>query len=100
MQDFQILDEKRYPLNIKDVKKDLLPYWRYEHRVTLGRNFKEFMVFVDNLQSKVFIEEITGGNLSVVEEENLWHELHRFAQEKGFCSIMMPLMKTAVERFM
>lgn len=99
MQEFQILDEKRYPLKIKEIQKDFLPYWRFEHRVTVGRNFKQFMVFVDNLDSKIYVEDITGGNLNLVEDEQTWHAVYNFVKEKGFCNMMMPIMKTAVERF-
>jgi len=99
MQDFQVLDEKRYPLKVKDLNKDLLPYWRFEHRVTVGRSFKKYMVFVDSLEAKIYIEEITDGNLNLVEDEQTWHAVFNFVKEKGYCNMMVPIMKTAVERF-
>jgi hypothetical protein len=98
MSQFQILDEKRYPLKIKDINKDILPYWRYEHRVTIGASLRKFMAFVDNLTCKLYIEEITDGHLKIIEEETIWHDLYRFCDEKGFCNMLQPMLKHTAER--
>jgi len=115
MPKFQILNERRFPLKTIDSAdigrmpnwktndsinyKDLLPFWRWEHRVTLGWNAKEFMVFVDQVRQSIHIEEITGGHLEVVVDDSLFEALLKFAQEKGFCDIMSPIIKPNNERF-
>lgn len=115
MSEFQILNERRYPIktigsyntgimptwNTKKLTdyKDLLPFWRFEHRVTLGWNTREFMVFIDQVKQSIYIEEISGGHLETVADDNLFESLLRFAQNKGFCDIMPPLMKPSSERF-
>jgi len=114
MSKFQILDERRWPLKTVDSAdtasmpsswqgemqfKDLLPYWRWEHRATLGWGVREFMVFVDQARQSIHIEEITGGHLEAVEDDSLFEALLRFAQDNNFCDIMPPLIKHAEERF-
>ena len=113
MPKFQILDETRYPLktidsistgempqwNFENKFKDMLPYWRWEHRVTLGWNTREFMVFIDQVRQSIHIEEISGGHLEAVVDDNLFEALLRFAKSKGFCDIMPPIMKPHGERF-
>jgi hypothetical protein len=92
MSRIQILNERRFPLKV-DKSDALLPYHRFEHRVTLGRRAREFMVFVDNITQKLYIEEITGGHLSFIEDEGLFQELYRFANLKGFCSMIQTIYK-------
>ena len=114
MREFQILDERRYPLKTIDSNdtegmptwnnnaggyKDLSPFWRWEHRVTLGYRAKEYMVFVDQIRQSIHIEEISGGHLETVSDDNLFEALLKFAQSKGFCAIMPPIMKQSGERF-
>jgi hypothetical protein len=104
--EFQIIDEKRYPLktristlNADYSKKDHLPYWRFEHRVTLGYNAREFILIVDNLRQKIYLEEVIGGHLEVIDDDSLWESLYKYATEQGYCNMMMPLLKNIEERF-
>jgi hypothetical protein len=96
---FQILDEKRYPLKVKTPLKDLSPVWRFEHRATIGYTTREFMIFVDNLKQTAHIEEITGGHLEEVKDNSLHESLTNFAKEKGFLDFMIPFLKDSNERF-
>lgn len=95
MPEFQILDEKRYPIKPRSVDKkaDILSYYRWEHRVTLGYNAREFMVFVDTLLNKVYIEELVGGNLEVVKDDSLHTALANFSAENEFLNLFPPLIK-------
>jgi hypothetical protein len=114
MPEFQILDERRYALKVKGVvgvgfiksqtnkvegDKDMLPFWRWEHRVTIGYRARDFMVFVDQLKQAIHAEEIVGGHLEVVEDTQLFDSLLQFAGENGFCDILPPIMKPSEERF-
>ena len=97
----QLLDERKYPLpNMK--QNDGLPYYRWEHRATLGRGLRVFMAFLDNgiykndkwkKMPEAFIEEITHGKLELIEEEELFNELHNYAQEIGLLQIQFPIAK-------
>ena len=115
MSNFKILNEQRFPLNVaedkiestisgwnlKNANKDLLPYWRWEHRVTLGWHERVFIVFVDQLNSSMHIEEIetTSGTLQTISDDTLFEALLNFAQSKGFCGMLSPLIKPRSERF-
>lgn len=96
---FQILDEKRYPLKVNSPLKDLSPVWRFEHRATLGHGTREFMVFIDNLKQTAHVEEITGGHLEKVADDSLHEALTDFAQGRGYLDFMTPLLKNSNERF-
>ncbi|MHA2069835.1 MAG: hypothetical protein ACXABY_36180 [Candidatus Thorarchaeota archaeon] len=95
MQDFQIISEKRYPLKVFNVSDnvDLLPYHRWEHRVTLGRRGRRYMVFLDNLKQSVYIEEITDGRVERIDDESLWKDVFRHATEKGYLNMLPPIYK-------
>jgi hypothetical protein len=100
MSRIQILDEKKYPLPM--MNKDNLPYYRWEHRVTLSYKGKRYMAFIDNgirerdkiiTFPKAYIEEITTGNLEYIKDEDLVFELHRFLEALNFLEIQMPIRK-------
>ena len=97
----QILDERKYPMpNLK--QDDGLPYWRWEHRATLGRAGRTFIAFVDNgiyknemwlKMPKAFIEEISTGNMTTIDNDELFKEIHGFAENLGLLQIQYPLAK-------
>lgn len=95
MSDFKIANEKRFPLVVTNSTDnvDLLDYYRWEHRVTISYGFKKFMVFLDNLTSSLYIEEITTGNLETINDDSLWSSLFKWATDKGFINILPPLPK-------
>lgn len=93
MQEFQILDERRFCLQLsKQINKDS-SVWRFEHRATIGYRGRTFLVLVDNLTTSIYIEEITTGHLEKIEDDSLHTALSVFAEEKGFCRILPPLLK-------
>lgn len=96
----QILDERRYPL--PKLNKDKLPYFRWEHRATLGRGLRTYLVFVDNgiykeetwfKMPEAYIEDITTGNLEAIKDEELFNEIHSFAENLKLMTIQLPLAK-------
>jgi len=95
MSSFQIINEKRFPLKVKDIKDnvDLLDYYRWEHRVTIGSGFHKYMIFLDNLKQVVYIEDVTNGNLEEIEDEPLWEAIFRWVTEHKFLEVLMPLAK-------
>lgn len=97
----QILDERKYPMpNMK--QNDGLPYYRWEHRATLGRGLRVFLAFVDNgiykedkwiKMPEAYIEEITHGRTERIKDEELFTEVHKYAEELGFLLIQFPIAK-------
>lgn len=95
MSEFRLINEKRFPLDVHSSEDnvDLLPYYRWEHRVTLGYRGKRFMVFLDNLESKAYIEDITNGKLEIIEDDNLWEAVFNYATTEKYLNILKPMMK-------
>ena len=101
MSRIQILDERKYPMpHMK--QNDGLPYYRWEHRATLGRRGRTFIVFLDNgiykndiwvKMPQAYIEEITYGRLDKINDDQLFMELHKYAEEMGLIEIQFPLAK-------
>lgn len=105
MSRFYLINEKRFPLPVdtpvrgsEGVNIDLLPYYRWEHRVTIGCNGRRYMVFLDNLKNKAYIEDSTNG-LQKINDEELWKELVEFATSHGYLTMMLPMVKNKKERF-
>ena len=102
MSGFYLINEKRFPLHVKDYNNtDLLPYYRWEHRVTIGYGPKRYMVFVDNLKNAVYIEEFDG-DLAVIDDEELWQALFLWTTQKGYLMTIPPMLKPKaqeVQRF-
>lgn len=92
MSSIQIIEERREPLPVQNEDK-VLPFYRWEKRAILGYRGRRFLVFMDNLTSATYIEEITTGDLKYIEDELLHQELSLFAQTKGFLDMMLPLQK-------
>lgn len=93
--EFQILDSKKYPLHVRAFTKqeDLLNFWRFEHRATVGWNTREFMVFVDQVALATYIEEISGGHLEKVTDDSLHTALTNFAFRHGYMEATPPIPK-------
>lgn len=102
---FYLVNEKRFPLPVdtpvrgrEGVNQDLLPYYRWEHRVTVGCNGRRYMIFLDNLKHQAYVEDATNG-LEKINDEELWRELVDFATSNGYLMLMPPMMKNKEERF-
>lgn len=95
MSEFQLINEKRFPLKVKEASDnvDLLPHYRWEHRVTVGYRGKRFMVFLDNLKSTAFVEEITSGHLEKIADDSMWEAVFKYATAQGFLNIFPPIPK-------
>lgn len=66
----KVLDSCRYYLPGQEKK--------WLHLATVHESIREFMAFANCLTSQVYIEEITGGHLSVIEDESLLEEINNF----------------------
>lgn len=75
----KIASRKRYLLNNT--------HGRFVHLATVVHNVREFMYFLDSALNQTYIEEITGGHLSKIEDDSLWYELGAFLQEQKVTNI-------------
>lgn len=55
---------------------------RFVHLASIHYGAREFMGFVDRTSSKAYIEEVTGGHLEVVTDDNLWTEIADYLNER------------------
>ena len=93
MPEFTIIDERRHPLEVNQYSNiDTLPYYRFEHRVTVGYRGRRLMAFIDQLRGKVYIEEITGGNIKTIEDE-LFEAIYIWVEANGYWGVWPPMMK-------
>lgn len=53
----------------------------YIHLATISSGLKEIMCFANTKTSKIYIEEITGGQLSFIEDDSLVEDVVRFLTE-------------------
>ena len=99
MSKFQVLDNRRYPLCPKGKEETITyPFFRWEHRITIGWKNRTFFLFIDTLESNLYIEEYKDGDLLIVEEDDLFLSLLNFADENGSTSFFPPLLKPQIER--
>lgn len=96
---FYLVNERRFPLKALASENDLLPYHRWEHRVTVGYGSKRFQVLLDNLQNTIYIEEITDGSRRKIDNDKLFEEITTWAHGQGFLNMLQPICKIAGERF-
>jgi hypothetical protein len=68
---------------------------RYSHLATIGDGLKEYMCFIDNKTMKVYIEQITGGHLEFINDDQLANELASFLADKGITKITYEDQKTS-----
>ena len=96
---FQLLDGDCYPLKVEAFSADLSPFWRWEHRGTIGYGNRVFMIFADTLKGNIHIEEIIGGHLETIKDDSLFAGLKQYAVEKNLLEVKPPIFKPQHERF-
>lgn len=62
------------------------------HLATVAEGVREFMCFTQVKTRKVYIEEITGGNLQFIEDDALAEGIHNFLTERGVLDMAKPLL--------
>jgi hypothetical protein len=72
---FKILDKNRYPLPGTNG--------RYIHLASIQHSLREFIYFLDQQTHKTDIEEITGGRMEAIDDDNLWNDLAMTLKEAG-----------------
>lgn len=64
---------------------------RFLHLATVHNGVREYMCFADRSTRRIYIEEITGGNLQFVDDDMLVHDISNFLKEKKILDISKPL---------
>jgi len=54
---------------------------RFMHLATMTRGFNEYICFVDMHTSECYIEQITGGSLSFIDDDDLVRELKYYLDQ-------------------
>ena len=65
---------------------------RFLHLATIHKSVREFMCFADKHYGKIYIEEITGGNLSFIKDDSLVESITEFLRERGVLDIGKPTL--------
>ena len=69
---------------LADTNKYLLPGTEnIYHIATIHYGVREFIHFADTVSQQSWVEEITGGHLSEIQDDELWEGLCSFIKEKG-----------------
>lgn len=55
---------------------------RFIHLASVHDGLREYMCFLDGVTQKCYIEEITGGSLKFIEDDNLAFDLAKFCDDK------------------
>jgi len=76
---FKLADTKRFPLPGTNN--------RVMHLATIYYGLREFVYFKDNRTQRVYVEEITGGQLHKINDDNLWNDLGDFLEKNGLTNI-------------
>jgi hypothetical protein len=80
----KFLNKNKFPLNNTNG--------RYFHLATIEHGVREFMCFVDRSTGKIFIEEITGGHLDFIEDDQLANALSEFCTMHGILNANQPFI--------
>ena len=76
----KLLSSKTHPL--KGTNEE---YW---HLATVEDGVHEYMCFLCMKNNKVFIEEITGGQLEFINDDSLALDIAKFLESKGITDIL------------
>jgi len=72
---FKILNKNKYPLPGTNGQ--------WIHLASIQYGLREFIYFLNRGTQKTYIEEITGGKLEVIDDDNLWNDLAMTLKEAG-----------------
>lgn len=82
----KLTDTNRYYLQTPATPK------RWLHLATVHDSVREFICFADRLTNQIYIEEITGGHLEMIEDDKLAEGLHEFLVYHRVLNMNRPLI--------
>lgn len=86
----KIVNSNREFLPVSDIHGQQMD--RFLHLATIHEGTREFMCFADIVTSKIYIEEIVGGHLVVIEDDMLIDELHGLLLMSRILDVGKPLL--------
>lgn len=81
MADFKIISSDIYQLTMGNSPIKWL------HLATIHHGVREYMCFLEVAGNNCYIEEVTGGQLTRIEDDQLANDLVKFCDEHGLTSI-------------
>ena len=85
----RIKSKKKYWLPVSDVSGTELKRWL--HLATVVSNTREFMCFADAARCRIYLEEVVGGHLEMIDEGTAL-ELNNFLISAGILDMTKPLI--------
>lgn len=82
----KLIDTNRTYLPVQGASK------RWLHLATVHDGVREFMCFADRVSNQIYIEEITGGHLSRIEDDSLAEALADYLRDKGILDVNKPTL--------
>jgi hypothetical protein len=82
----KLINTNRFYLNVPHEQNIWL------HLATIHHNLREFMCFQDKTTQHIYIEEITGGTLSQIQDDSLFFELENYLQYNKILDINKPML--------
>lgn len=76
---FKLIDTNRYFL--EGTRNNFI------HIASIGRGLREFVLLLERSTKKVYLNEITGGNLEYIDDDSLYEDLMNFVEEKKLVTI-------------
>ena len=81
-------------MKLVNTNRFYLPGTHALHLATIVDSVREYMCFY--LDGHIYIEEITGGHLSFIEDDALAEAIHHFISSRGVLSSSKPLLQDKV----
>lgn len=75
---FKVINTNHFPLKGTNDR-----FW---HMATITKGVREFMVFIDTVGQATYIEEITGGGLNKILEDDIWADLRKMVDEQNLAA--------------
>ena len=81
-------------MKLLDSNRYYLPNTRqqYLHIATVQHQLREYLCFAHIATQRIYIEEVTGGQLAFISDDGLAEGLHHFLTEHGVLDIKRPLL--------
>lgn len=74
MKEFKVVDSNIYEMKGSNG--------RFYHLGTIHQGLREYICMVDTFTQQCYIEEVTGGHLSFIEDDNLAFDLAKFCEQQ------------------
>jgi hypothetical protein len=60
---------------------------RFVHLATVVDGLREYMMFRDETEARVYLEEFTGGQLNMIEDDDTWHNIMQYLVQAGVADV-------------